>query len=120
MRQSERVYRMTALHTAVFELLEAQKRFFDAFEDAVADSLREPDRIALQGKNGGEGQDRLPLLLLLFGHARVLRDCLLNAEEDEAPLLAEASVKNTASVISAKASQESLDALEKAQQELER
>ncbi len=109
---------MTALHTAVFELLEAQKRFFDAFEDAVADALKEPDRIALQGENGGEGQDRLPLLLLLCGQARLLRDCLLNAEEDEAPLLAEASVKNTASVISAKASQKSLGALEKGQQEL--
>ncbi len=106
---------MTSLHSAVCELLEAQNRFFDAFEDAVADALKEPDRIALQGENDGEGQDRLPLLLLLCGQARVLRDRLLNAKEDEALRLAETSVKNTASVLSAKVSQKSLGALEKAQ-----
>ncbi len=108
---------MTALHISVSELLEAQNRFFDAFEDAVADALKEPDRIALQGENSGEGQDRLPLLLLLCGQARVLRDCLLNAKEDEALRLAEASVKNTAALISSKIHQRSLAALEKCQQE---
>ncbi len=111
------MYRMTALRTAVSQLLEAQKRFYDAFEDAVADALREPDRLALQGSdNGGEGEDRLALLLLLCRHAHGLRDCLMDAEEDEAQLLAKASVQNAASNISAEASKKSLGALEKAYQ----
>ncbi len=108
---------MTPLRTAVLELLEAQKHFLDAFEEVVIDALKEPERTALQGGDGEEGQDRLPLLLLLCSHARELQDRLLNTDEGEALLLAEAAVKNTASLISAKISEKPVATLEKSLQE---
>ncbi len=96
---------MDALRDAVSELLKAQERFFDAFEDAVAKTLEEPERLAMQGSDhSGEGGDRLSLLLSIMRHAQALRDCLLIAEESEAQQLAEAWVKITASDVSAKTS----------------
>ncbi len=96
---------MTALREAVSELLEAQERFFDAFEDAVVAVLGEPERLALQGsENSGEGRDRLSLMLPMLRHTEALRNCLLDAEEDEAQQLAKAWVKIAASDIVAKSS----------------
>ncbi len=95
---------MTALREAVSELLEAQERFFDAFEDAVVAVLGEPERLALQGSHSGEGRDRLSLMLPMLRHTEALRNCLLDAEEDEAQQLAEAWVKIAASDIVAKTS----------------
>ncbi len=96
---------MTALREIVSELLETQERFFDAFEDAVVAVLGEPERLALQGShNSGEGWDRLSLMLSMLRHTEALRNCLLDAEEDEAQQLAEAWVKIAASDIFAKTS----------------
>ncbi len=92
---------MTALRDAVSELLKAQERFFDAFEDVVAKTLEEPERHAMQGSDhSAERGDRLPLMLSLFKQTQALRNCLLDAEEDEAQELAEAWVKVAAREIS--------------------
>jgi hypothetical protein len=94
---------MTALRDAVSELLEAQERFFDAFEDAVVGALAEPERLAVKGSDhSDERGDRLSLLWSIMRHTQALRDCLLEAEEDEAQQLAEAWVKVAASDIAAK------------------
>lgn len=92
---------MTALRDAVSNLLEAQDGFFDAFEDAVAKTLEEPTRHAIQGTDhSAESGDRLPLMLSLFKHTQALRHCLLDAEEDEAQQLAEAWIAIAAREIS--------------------
>ncbi len=93
---------MVNLHKAVSELLEAQERFFDAFEAAVIDTLGESDRLALQGcDHPVQGQDRTPLLLSLLRSTDKVRDKLLQAGADDAHLIAKASVANAASLISA-------------------